>query len=712
MPSQIDNLGWNFYTLFKRGLPDGKNNGRRHWICLQCGWSNAFPNNAIYHAEKVHPSFIRDSESSRVSRSSAQVSIESFIEPRASDSSLRNVFNEQRYTDAIIGLLTRRRVAFSAVEWSELKNIALACNPAIEDRLITSRTRAMRIIEANYILYMDQLRDLLAESLSMIHLSTDLWTSPHRHGMLAVCSQWVDRNGQLKKALLGLLECSFNHSGKAQAGLIMAVIRRFNISRIGYHVGDNATSNDTCLESLAVQLKTELGLNFNSKRRRVRCIAHIINLSLQSFLLARSKEAITAALNAVTEAQDEDVLESFTNNLATISIHQEEPATRSKKRQSAVVVLHEKDLTGWQGIPALAKLHSLAVWLRSSAIHSDQWDADVGLRLGIDNVTRWNSWYKVIDNALKKKTNIIEFLLQHDDELGDTCLSGSDWDMLTKTHMFLEPFASATLYAEGSLSSVSQTLPLMDALLLHYEQAKEDHSEDIQMIKAVEMGWFVLNKYYTMSEDVPVYAAALLLDPSRRLAYIRQNWPESWHESALSAAQNIWITEYQGLPTSSEPLRTMPPPKKKRENQLSRLFEKTEVKKKAVATDLDDLSLFYNAEPIEIECTPLAWWCRSEQRAHYPRLSQMAIDILSIPAESAEPERVFSGARRTASWDRLRISCHNIERVECIGNWLKEGLIKPQWEGGLGLVCEPFSRDDVMAVDSSHLDDSEATDAK
>ena len=92
------------------------------------------------------------------------------------------------------------------------------------------------------------------------------------------------------------------------------------------------------------------------------------------------------------------------------------------------------------------------------------------------------------------------------------------------------------------------------------------------------------------------------------------------------------------------------------------------MKKKVVATELDDLSLFYNAEPIEIDCTPLAWWCRSEQLAHYPRLSRMAIDILSIPAESAEPERVFSEARRTASWDRLRRSCHNIEKVECICN--------------------------------------------
>ena len=51
-------------------------------------------------------------------------------------------------------------------------------------------------------------------------------------------------------------------------------------------------------------------------------------------------------------------------------------------------------------------------------------------------------------------------------------LNSSDWELLSRTHAFLQPFASATLYVEGSNASISQTLVLMDALLLHYEQAK------------------------------------------------------------------------------------------------------------------------------------------------------------------------------------------------------------------------------------------------
>ena len=47
----------------------------------------------------------------------------------------------------------------------------------------------------------------------------------------------------------------------------------------------------------------------------------------------------------------------------------------------------------------------------------------------------------------------------------------------------------------------------------------------------------------------------------------------------------------------------------------------------------------------------------------------MAIDILSIPAMSDEPERVFSGARRTVSWDRGQMKAKTLEQVECLKHW-------------------------------------------
>ena len=38
----------------------------------------------------------------------------------------------------------------------------------------------------------------------------------------------------------------------------------------------------------------------------------------------------------------------------------------------------------------------------------------------------------------------------------------------------------------------------------------------------------------------------------------------------------------------------------------------------------------------------LDWWTETTQRTRFPRLSQMAFDILTVPTMSAEMERIFS----------------------------------------------------------------------
>lgn len=220
------------------------------------------------------------------------------------------------------------------------------------------------------------------------------------------------------------------------------------------------------------------------------------------------------------------------------------------------------------------------------------------------------------------------------------------------------------------------------------------------------MGWFILNKYYQMTEDAPVYAAALLLDPSKRIAYIKQNWPEKWHDSTISSARRLWQKEFNHDPTSGStaaPISMQPPPKRK-PNQLDILLKTLEVRTIG-ASARDDFDAFINAESISLpdRCTPLQWWCQDAQRRTYPKLSRMAISILSIPAESSEPERTFSGARRTCSWDRCRLTCTNIEMIECVGSWLRYGLIRSVRECGMGLPASPPSDDEWVDIE----DDSE-----
>jgi hypothetical protein len=64
------------------------------------------------------------------------------------------------------------------------------------------------------------------------------------------------------------------------------------------------------------------------------------------------------------------------------------------------------------------------------------------------------------------------FMNDNERSLHNIRLTSDDWDILQKAHAFLQPFASATLYAEGDKASILQSLLIMDSLLVHYEQQK------------------------------------------------------------------------------------------------------------------------------------------------------------------------------------------------------------------------------------------------
>jgi hypothetical protein len=206
-------------------------------------------------------------------------------------------------------------------------------------------------------------------------------------------------------------------------------------------------------------------------------------LSLQAFLLASSKEALRAALESVADATGEDLLAQFSSALtswrgSTRAQHEatsETSQSQRSSRQARSVKSQgsgDEDFSGLENIPTLRRLHQLCAWLRSSTVHAAAWDRQVGLRLGINNQTRWSSWYAVIDRALKKMTEIKLFMHDNETSLDDIRLTNNDWVILQNIHAFLNPFASATLYAEGKGASISQSIFLMDSLLLHYEQQK------------------------------------------------------------------------------------------------------------------------------------------------------------------------------------------------------------------------------------------------
>ena len=65
------------------------------------------------------------------------------------------------------------------------------------------------------------------------------------------------------------------------------------------------------------------------------------------------------------------------------------------------------------------------------------------------------------------------------------------------------------------------------------------------------------------------------------------------------------------------------------------------------------------------------WWMEEKQKRNFPNLSRMALDILSIPAMAADPERLFSSAGLTVTNRQNNLSIQSIEALECIKSWAK-----------------------------------------
>ncbi|KAG7425361.1 hypothetical protein Forpi1262_v013208 [Fusarium oxysporum f. sp. raphani] len=314
------------------------------------------------------------------------------------------------------------------------------------------------------------------------------------------------------------------HAGAAMTPHLMKIIRQYRLAhRIGYFTGDNDAKNDTCLRQLAVELSREYDVTIDPVSSRTR------------------EHALQAAIEA---AQDE-----ANDVTAANALHDQLRATTDQKSHDRRKKRH--DTTGWRSIGSIGKLHNIAVFIHNSTVHNDAWDDIAGKALGLDSITRWNSWFRLLDAAISQEGPLSIFLNQYHKELEGDILTHDDWQVLKWTHEFLQPFHQATLEQQMEWASIDQVLENMDILFLQFENAKVKYAGNARMVHSIHMGWWVLSKYYEESDRNPIYATALLLHPEKRRRYLDRHWAEEWRRTAIAGARQHWA-KYKDRPLPSE----------------------------------------------------------------------------------------------------------------------------------------------------------------
>jgi hypothetical protein len=272
---------------------------------------------------------------------------------------------------------------------------------------------------------------------------------------------------------------------------------------LGYSVTDNASNNDTGLETLSQSLSNIYEIHYDVSSCRLRCNGHIINLVVKTLLFG-AKGVIK---------------DDKSNEIAA--------------------------LTGsYKG--ALAKLHHVVHHIRITPQRRDLFLSEQATSLSqspdfivvADNATQWNSQYNMITAALRVRPRIDGYIRLVGIELAQYSLSDKEWEDLEQLKWLLISFEKVTRATQGNdqgQGSITSVLMSMDMLLDRLEQIKSEGTTTTSVFHStVDLAWAKLDKYYAMTERSKIYIVSIVLHPCLKMRYFEWHWADhpDWIKSA------------------------------------------------------------------------------------------------------------------------------------------------------------------------------------
>ena len=222
----------------------------------------------------------------------------------------------------------------------------------------------------------------------------------------------------------------------------------------------------------------------------------------------------------------------------------------------------------------------------------------------------------------------------------------------------------------------------MEWLLQHLEDSKlqHEHDEEPYLRIGCNLGWMKLDKYYTLTEDSPVYLASLVLHPAFRWPSVESQWADhpDWLERGKIAVRELW-EEYRKLPVEQDTIPEQPTAARKTTDldDFMASVRKLSTHRAPSAPPTRDEYAEWLSTSDPGDClvdNPIQYWLL--RRRQYPLLSRMAIDLFSVPAMSSEPERIFSLAGQMVTPPRKRLQADIVGAARCISWWEKSGPVK------------------------------------
>ena len=607
-------------------------------------------------------------------------------------STLIGGFSREKFQQMLVGWVVDSQGSFRQTENQRLRDLFDYLNPlvSITDAHIchdTVRTRVLEVYNANkaYII------EVLGGVRGKIHIVFDGWRSRNRHAMYGIVCFFLDSESRAQKLVLGIPEIMQRHTGENVAVHILDIIASYQISsKIGYFTLDNAKNNDTAIEAIGTELK------FRGKGRRIRCFGHILNLVCKQLLFGHDADAFEEEISAdstidasrheawrrkgpigklhnlVVVIHRSDVLTQLLRNSQQLAFNRsEDPKIKAKRPKDTVM----DNQTRW-----LSQLYMIRRCLELRPFLEDLW------------ANQRAEWDSLIRKRFKRNKDMPLYLWDESE------ITEKDWIVVQLYNDVLTEIEDVLLVLEGdgisrdrkngyseAYGNIWDVVFAYEHLLACFEnwKATAERYPDPEHFKInMNLAWKKLNEYYEKLDETPVYYAAVALHPAYRWAYFENWWASeySWIETAKKLVQELWDSEYRHLNVSS--VRNSQLDVKRRKVFHTKFNKSREENRQGpppsqqACTTVDEYEEWQrlHLESDQDVIDPLVYW--HEKRSLYPRLAQMALDVLSVAPMSAEVERLFSSCGGMLDPSRNRIEANTIGIVQTLRSWQRAGLIR------------------------------------
>lgn len=636
--------------------------------------------------------------------------------PKNTDTAVTNRlianFDVLAFRSLLVQWLIFDHIPFRKVESQRFRAMLAFVNPLCAGHLPVHSTITNWIAKAHN-QFAGVITELLHTALSMIHFSFDLWTSNNSLSLVGIVAHFIDTSGKIWNFQLGFPPHHDCHSGRNIAETVGAIIGWWHLEKfIGYFTTDNASNNDTCMEWLGLEF------GFDGVKRRVRCVGHIINLVAKAVMIGSSNK--------------------------DLEVFEQEMELEAKEERQQLLL--------WRKRGPVGKLHNIVVFicrspqrmehfakLQRKAVDDGHQFTDVVYRLVRDNDTRWNSLFAMIDRALLLRAALEDYTAYHSAKYHEYCrvydlnyghkkrkprkkdppeivvdqLSNDDWHILQQYKLILRPLAAATIKLQGQVGRhghMWEVLPVLQQLLEHFERMKEhyvsqesdelialpttaqEQPQEFHFKANINLAWAKINRYYELTDQSPVYVAAVVLHPRFNWSWAERHWSDrkDWIASAHQQLLALW-KQYCDRPSpfTDEPSPKPSSPKRKkqkrRKNEDVDLFAdfgySSEEEQAPVADQWEEYVAIASDHTIT---DPYAYWWT--KRFRWPQLTVLALDILTVAPMSDEPERKFSDTGLMVTDRRNCLLGDTINATMSLKSWMQADAI--DWS------AEPLLLDD------------------